>query len=141
MDAHLNALAKGGLLYDVRGTKSTTCDILLVDQASDFTREFKDTFSKPRIKALKVSYCILLLQPFVEALADFEGDPLSDEALEWRKQFTVCVPYVDERTGRASRPGAFMVHPDLVASSARKIAELRAAARGTPLPPAGEDGF
>ena len=50
----------------------------------------------------------LLLQPFVKALADFEGDPLSDsdEALEWRKQFTVLVPYVAP-PGLASRPGKF----------------------------------
>ena len=139
--AYLDALAKQGLLYDKRGKQSTTCQLFLVDEETDFTRfQSGNVVTRAHFGPLKMSYFVLLLQPFVEALATFEGDPFSDEALDWRKQFTVLVP----NTQRNARPGTFMVRPDLVEASARKEAERRAelrAARDTPLPPAGEDGF
>ena len=139
--AHFDALAKLGVRYDARGKHSDTCHLFLIDERTDFTRDFKKIVSSRHIGTLKTKYCVLVLQPFVEALATFEGDPLSDEALEWRKQFTVLVPYVAP-PGLASRPGHFMVRPDLVEASKQKKAERRAAfqaARDTPLPPAGED--
>ena len=142
--AYLDSLAKEGARYDSRGKKSTTADLVLIDEDSDFTKELsKQTFGGSRFRALKTSYRVLLLQPFVKALANFEGDPLSDEALNWRMQFTVLVPYVAP-PGMCSRPGAFMNRPDLRDKSARQEAERRAAssaARGIPLPPSGEDGL
>ena len=140
---HFDALAKLGVRYDARGKHSDTCHLFLIDERTDFTRDFKKIVGSRHIGTLKTKYCVLVLQPFVEALATFEGDPLSDEALEWRKQFTVLVPYVAP-PGLASRPGHFMVRPDLKEASERKEAERRAAfraARKAPLPPAGEDGF
>ena len=140
-------MAKVGLVFDGSGVYPSTrvraeLDILLVDENSDFT-VLRTRLTDRRIGALKPGYCVLLLQPFVEALADFEGDPLSDEALEWRKQFTVFVPYVARggRQGTAPRPGQFMVRPDLEAESERKNRAARATARRTPLPPSGEDGL
>ena len=138
---HLNVLAKEGLIYDARGLtdrESTTLHLVLVDQECDFKRVATTTFT--RVAYLRSSYRILLLQPFAEALVDFKGDPLSDDALEWRKQFSVVVPYVPQ-PGRASRPGTFMIRPALKFVSDAKAADRRRAARDTPLPPAGEDGL
>ena len=81
-----------------------------------------------------------MLQPFAEALVDFEGDPLSDDALEWRKQFSVFVP----NTQSCARAGQFMVRPALKAQSEAKAKDRSAAfraAQNEPLPPAGEDGL
>lgn len=135
---YLDALAKEGLLYDKRGILATTCQLFLVDEETDFARDFVNAVvGKRHFRALKTSYRVLLLQPFVEALATFEGDPLSDEALEWRKQFTVLVP----NTQPKARPGTFMVQPALKVASEAKRADGRRAAQDTPLPPAGEGGL
>ena len=138
--AHFDALAKQGLLYDPRGKHSTTCQLFLVDDETDFGRDISKVCSSRHVGELKTNYCVLLLQPFVEALATFEGDPLSDEALEWRKPFSVFVP----NTQRNARAGQFMVRPALKVASEAKEKDRRAAlreAQNEPLPPTGEDGF
>jgi hypothetical protein len=119
---HLHLLAKAGLIFDSSGTMSKTCELVLIDEECDFNRGVRESLNQSsHINALKRVYRCLLLQPFVKALADFEGDPLSDsdEALEWRKQFTVFLP-------KPRRTREFEVHPALKVASEAKAADRRA---------------